>query len=119
MNVKRGDVVLVDYPYTKGGGTKVRPALVIQNDKDNQRIVNTIIAQITGTIHRASTEPTQLLVDVTTSEGRQSGLKQTSAVNCLNLFTIHQQDVLGKLGSLSPLLMKRIDDCVKVALELP
>ncbi len=33
MNVQRGDVVLVDYPYTTGGGTKVRPVLVIQNDR--------------------------------------------------------------------------------------
>ena len=32
MNVQRGDVVLVDYPYAAGGGTKVRPVLVIQND---------------------------------------------------------------------------------------
>jgi mRNA-degrading endonuclease toxin of MazEF toxin-antitoxin module len=30
MNVQRGDVVLVDYPYAAGGGTKVRPVLVIQ-----------------------------------------------------------------------------------------
>jgi len=36
MNVQRGDVVLVDYPYTAGGGTKVRPVLVIQNGRDNQ-----------------------------------------------------------------------------------
>jgi mRNA-degrading endonuclease toxin of MazEF toxin-antitoxin module len=41
MNVLRGDVVLLDYPYA-GGGAKVRPALVIQNDRDNQRLVNTI-----------------------------------------------------------------------------
>ena len=37
MNVQRGDVVLVDYPYPGGGGAKVRPALVIQNDRDNRR----------------------------------------------------------------------------------
>ncbi len=36
MNVQRGDVVLVDYPYAAGGGAKVRPVLVIQNDRDNQ-----------------------------------------------------------------------------------
>lgn len=24
MNVERGDVVLIDYPYSRGGGSKVR-----------------------------------------------------------------------------------------------
>jgi mRNA-degrading endonuclease toxin of MazEF toxin-antitoxin module len=27
--MKRGDVVLVDYPFSEGGGSKVRPALVV------------------------------------------------------------------------------------------
>jgi mRNA-degrading endonuclease toxin of MazEF toxin-antitoxin module len=30
MTMNRGDVVLVDYPFTTGG-TKVRPALVVQS----------------------------------------------------------------------------------------
>jgi mRNA interferase MazF len=106
MSVQRGDVVLIDYPYATAGGSKVRPALVIQNDKDNQRLVNTIVAQITGTVQRATTEATQLLIDVSTAEGQQSGLRYTSVVNCRNLFTINQQDVLRKLGSLPPPLLQ-------------
>jgi mRNA interferase MazF len=43
MNVHRGDVVLVDYPYPAGTGAKVRPVLVIQNDRDNQHLRNTIV----------------------------------------------------------------------------
>jgi len=61
MNVQRGDVVLVDYPYAAGSRTKVRPVLVIQNDRDNQRLLNTIVAQITSVTRRAL-EPTQLLI---------------------------------------------------------
>lgn len=29
MKFRRGDVVLVDYPYTSGGQTKVRPVLIV------------------------------------------------------------------------------------------
>jgi mRNA-degrading endonuclease toxin of MazEF toxin-antitoxin module len=36
MKALRGEVVLVDYPYAAGVGAKVRPAVVIQNDHDNQ-----------------------------------------------------------------------------------
>jgi hypothetical protein len=33
MRVKRGDVVLVDYPYSDRAGSKVRPCVVVQNDQ--------------------------------------------------------------------------------------
>ena len=46
MNVQRGDVVLLDYPYASGSGGKVRPALVVQNNRDNQRLTNTIVVQM-------------------------------------------------------------------------
>jgi len=72
--VNRGDVVLVDFPYASGTGSKLRPALVIQNDADNARLVNTILLQITGTTHRAL-EATQVLVEVATPGGVQTGLK--------------------------------------------
>ena len=43
MNVQRGDIVLVDYPYASGTGAKVRPVLVVQNNRDNQRLLNTTL----------------------------------------------------------------------------
>ena len=42
-SVVRGDVVLVDYPYTDRTGSKVRPCIVVQNDTDNQRLDATIV----------------------------------------------------------------------------
>ena len=118
MNVQRGDVVLVDYPYAAGGGIKVRPVLVIQNDRDNQRLLNTIVAQITSVTRRAL-EPTQLLIEIATPAGQQSGLRQNSVVNCVNLLTLDKDKVLRKLGSLPDVLMQQINNCLKAALELP
>lgn len=46
MTVTRGEVVLVDYPYSDGTGSKVRPALVVQSDNLNLRITDTILAAI-------------------------------------------------------------------------
>jgi mRNA interferase MazF len=108
----------VDFPYTSGTRSKVRPALVIQNDRDNARLVNTIVAQITGTTQRAL-EPTQVLVEVGTPEGRQSGLRFDSVVNCVNLVTLHKDKVLRVLGSLPNVLMQKVNDALKAALELP
>jgi mRNA interferase MazF len=118
MNVQRGDVVLVDYPYASGTGAKVRPALVIQNDRDNQRLLNTIVVQITSVTRRAL-EPTQLLIELATPAGVQSGLRQDSVVNCVNLLTLDKEKILRKLGSLPDSELQLVNACLRVALELP
>jgi mRNA interferase MazF len=117
--MKRGDVILADLPFSDASGSKVRPALVVQCDRNNQRLDDVILALITRTTHRAGLEPTQLLVDITTPEGRQSGLLHTSAVKCEHLITLHQRLVRRVIGSLPASLMSRIDTCLKEALELP
>jgi mRNA interferase MazF len=117
MKVRRGEVVLVDFPYA-GGGAKVRPALVVQNDRDNARLLNTIVVQITSVTRRAL-EPTQLLILLASSEGQQSGLRQDSVVNAVNIATIDQARVLRVLGNLPPAAMQQVDVCLKVALDLP
>jgi mRNA interferase MazF len=116
--MKRGDVVLLDYPYADGSASKVRPALIVQNDRDNQRLTNTIVALITKNVSRVH-EPTQFLIDVSTPEGQQSGLNQNSAVACSNLFTVAQTKVRRVIGSLAPAAMTQIVDCLRVALGLP
>ena len=117
MNVQRGDVVLLDYPYASGGGAKVRPALVVQNDRDNQRLTNTIVVQITSVTRRAL-EPTQLLVELSTAEGQQSGLRQDSVVNCVNIVTLEKGKILRRLGALPESLLQQVDGCLMAALDL-
>jgi mRNA interferase MazF len=114
----RGDVVLVDYPFSSGGGFKRRPALVIQNDQDNARLISTVVAMVTSRTGRVH-EPTQLLIDVSTLEGQLSGLRHNSAVACTNLFTIEKTLVRSRIGALSANQMAQIDVCLKVALKLP
>jgi mRNA-degrading endonuclease toxin of MazEF toxin-antitoxin module len=60
MNVRRGEVVLVDFPYSDHMGSKVRPALVVQADVWNQRLDDTILALITSSRHRRVGAATQL-----------------------------------------------------------
>jgi mRNA interferase MazF len=79
--------------------------------------VNTIVAQITSRTHR-TLETTQLLLRLNSPEGKQSGLRQDSVVNCVNLATLHETKILQILGSLSG-IMYQIDACLKAALGLP
>ena len=114
--MKRGDVVIVDFsPTTPSAG--IRPAVVVQNDRDNGRMRNTIVAQVTSNIRRAQ-EDTQLLIDQNHADWQQSGLRLASVINCSNLATVRQTDVRRVIGSLSSATLQKIDNCLRAALEL-
>jgi mRNA interferase MazF len=117
MNDQRGDIVLASFPFASGAGGSRRPVLIVQNDADNQRMSNTIVAQITSSLTQAK-ESTQLLIEVSTDEGKQSGLLRDSVVSCNNLATIHERRIQDLIGSLSAVTMARIDDCLKATLGL-
>ena len=118
MTVQRGDVVIVEYPNTSGVGRKRRPAVVVQNDKNNQRLTNTIVVGITSNTSRIH-EPTQLLLRVASPEGKQSGVVADSAVTCENILTVEQGLISRTIGTLPPAIMRQLDDCLKLSLGLP
>lgn len=115
--MNRGDVVIVDFPYSAGLASKIRPALVVQSDLENQRLSKTIIAMITGNLQRVSHD-THFLIDPNTAEGASSGLHGPSLVSCINLFTLEQQDILRAIGQLPKTSMLRVDLCLRAAFNL-
>jgi mRNA interferase MazF len=117
MSICRGDVVLAWYPFASGRGDKRRPCLVIQNDADNQKIANTVVAQITSKALRIG-DKSHLLIEIATSEGKQTGLLQDSLVSCNNLATIEQSLIDKVIGSLSGAMMQKVDECLKAALGI-
>src|SRR5688572_23687704 len=115
--MKRGDVVILDFPFSSGTQGKVRPALIVQNDRENAAISKTIVAIITGNLRRAN-HPTHCLIDPGASEGATSNLHGKSLVNCTNLYTVDQASVKRTIGSLSQVLLDRVDICLREALGL-
>ena len=109
---------MAELPYSDRSGSKVRPALVVQNDLNNRRLHDVILALITSTTHRASAEPTQLLIDITTPDGQRAGLLHTSAVKCEHLITLHQRLIKRVIGQLSPASMTQVNGCLKISLGL-
>ncbi len=119
MKVNRGDVIIIDHPFSDAGGSKVRPALVVQNDRRNALLAETIVALVTSNLRYVPTDPTQVFIDLNTPDGQASGLNRDSAVKCGKLFTIHEDLIRRKIGVLSAGLMQQVNACLKVALELP
>jgi len=113
----RGDVIIVDFPFTDVPTKKRRPAVVVQAEAYNLTIAKTVVAMVTGNLLRAA-DPAHLFVDPKSPDGASSGLRATSLVSCYNLITIEQDDILKALGQLSPVLLQRLDECLKAALGL-
>ena len=74
MRVQRGDIVLVDFPYSNHTGSKMRPALVVQSDVWNQRLNTTMLAGITSNLHRRVGAPTQYFIDLETTTPKHLSL---------------------------------------------
>jgi mRNA-degrading endonuclease toxin of MazEF toxin-antitoxin module len=116
--MRRGEIVLLSFPFSSGGGSKVRPAVVVQCDSNNHRLQNTIVAMVTTSTHLAKVEPTQFLIDPKTPEGGPTGLLHPSAVKCENLFTVVQSVVIRTIGTLHPSHLIRLNACLKASLQL-
>src|SRR5688572_16154429 len=114
--MNRGQLVIVDFRSTSPSAG-VRPALVVQNDRDNARMSNTIVVQVTTNIRRAGHD-TQILIGTSHPDWAISGLRRPSVVNCSNVYTIEQMDVARIIGSLSAATMYEIDESLKAALGI-
>ena len=117
MTFRRGDIVLVDYPFSTGIGGSRRPALVVQNDSYNRRIHNTVVAQITTNLARAR-DPAHHIIQIATAEGQQSGLLHDCVVSCINLATVLVDRIDRAIGRLPDDSMEEIDRCLAVSLDL-
>ncbi len=112
--MNRADVVLVDWPFSDGTGSKLRPAVVVQADYLNGLIDDTILIQITSKGH--GIPGTEIVLDPTVET--TSGLLHLSYAFCPNFLTIEQALIDQTIGRLSDVAMIEIDRCLKATLEL-
>ncbi len=99
--MKRGDVVLVDWPYSDRTGSKLRPAVVVQADFLNGFIDDTILVQITRTMH--GIPGTEVRLDP--AQEMASGLSHLSFASCANLLTADPALIDQTIGYLSDAAM--------------
>jgi mRNA interferase MazF len=116
--MKRGDVVLVRFPHPSGQRGKKRPAVVIQSNAYANTVNTVVVAEVTKNLTMKG-DPACLFIDVSTPEGKATGLLVDSVVSSLVLTTVYADTVALVLGSLSPTQVQKLDDCLKVGLALP
>ena len=116
--MNRGDVVLVRFPHPSGLRGKKRPAVLVQSDAYAGAVSTIVVAEVTKNLTMAS-DPACLFIDVTTPEGKATGLVRDSVVSCLVLVTVYTDTIAQVLGSLSAPMKQKLNDCLKAALDLP
>ncbi len=110
-NYKRGDVLLLPFPFTDLSTTKRRPAVVLSTDAYNMRQVDLIVAPITSDV--AHRQPD----DCVLNDWAAAGLVKPSVVKAV-IGTIEQTQVLRKLGSLSTADLRRVEQAIAAAIGL-
>lgn len=111
--MKRGDVVIVDFPFSDQSATKRHPALVVQADALNRSLPDTILASISTTAKRGGTH-----VQIDPQAEPNSGLNARCGVRCEKLLVVDKRNIRGAIGELSAQAMRSVDDCLRQALEL-
>lgn len=116
--MKRGDVVLARVPHAAGTRGKKRPAVVIQSDAYNATFRHVVVAEVTSN-PRWLGDPACLAIDISTLEGKATGLHKNGVISCLHLVTMNADRLGSPIGSLAPAQLRQLDDCLKAALGLP
>ena len=116
--MNRGDVVLVRFPHPSGKRGKKRPAVVVQSDAYAGTVSTVLVAEVTKNLTMKH-DPACVFINISTPEGRATGLLHDSVISGLVLDTVYADTIALVLGTLSPALLKKLDDCLKAALGLP
>lgn len=113
MQVKRGDIYYADLSPVVGseqGG--IRPVLIIQNDIGNRHSPTVICAAITSRMNKSKL-PTHIEVDA-----RRYHIVKNSVILLEQIRTIDKQRLKELVCHVDRELMKRVDEALRISLEL-
>ena len=113
---KRGDIVLIGFPFTDLSGSKQRPALVISANRYNKKRDDIILAAITSHISGNTEEDEYLLSPL---DQKLAGLPKQSLVKLGKLVTIDQRLIRKRLGHISSTTQSLIRNILHEIIWIP
>ncbi len=114
MPLKKGDIILVPFPFTDLSTTKLRPAVVLWVDSSGIDITVCFISS--QNVSNISSE--EFIIETTDPEFSQTGLKVTSKVRVSRIVTIERNLITRKLGKLETNLLQKLDNGLRNAFQL-
>ncbi len=111
--MQQGDIVIINFPFTSLVSSKIRPALIISNEKFNQKGVNLMLLAI-------STQPGQSFYSakLTQADLTKGTLLKPSFIRFSNILSLEKKLIIKKVGELSSkkskLIIQKLIDFLKV-----
>jgi len=103
MRIRQGDLVLLKYPFSNLKEFKVRPALVVSNDKLNKNSQDCILVPLTTVIKK---DDHPILIN---QEDLSSGkLIKESRIRADKIFTGSRDLIFLKIGSLNKRMFLKV-----------
>jgi mRNA interferase MazF len=113
MEIKRGDVIIVDLePVIGSEQGKMRPCVVVQNDVGNKHAPTTVVAPITDAEGRKA-YPFQVFLD----KG-EANLGKDSIIMCEQIRVIDKERIIKITGNLSEDKIKELNSALICELDL-
>jgi len=113
--LKRGDIVLVAFPFTDLTAEKLRPAVIASADPQQTDV---IIAFISSVVPPGGPSETDYLLKQDNPDFVRTGLKQTSTFRMRKLLTIERSKIVRRLGKASPATRRELDIRLRRAVGL-
>ncbi|MDI3474907.1 MAG: hypothetical protein PWQ79_736 [Thermococcaceae archaeon] len=102
MNLK-GKFVLVPFPFTNLKATKLRPALVLHEGKED-----VVVAFVSSRKNRFEPD-TDVKIETSHPEFTSTGLKVSSIIKLTKIATLHKGLLIGVLGELPKDLFQEVN----------
>lgn len=104
--MNQGDIVITNYPYTSHKEFKIRPALIVSNDKYNLGL-NRVLLPI-------STKENSYSKPLNQEDLEEGFLEKSSCVRFSNIVSIHKGNLFRKVAKLKkPALGKIVEELIK------
>ncbi len=106
----KGTVILVAFPFTDLSGNKVRPCIVLHDQKSGEDCIVAFISSVPHT----TPPPYGVRVQATAA----NGLKTNSVIKTNKIATLQKKIILGELGKLDKIVMQSVDAQLKKVFSL-
>jgi mRNA interferase MazF len=114
MALQKGDIVLVNFPFTDLSQTKLRPALILSaNEALNEVTLCFISSQKIDQL-----APEEFVINAADQEFLKTGLKVSSKVRVTRMITLQRQQIVRRLGALSGQYFRTLNTLMIQAFQL-
>ena len=96
--MKKGEIVLISFPFTDLSGVKLRPAVILAN-KTSDVIVAFLTTNTKYKDH----------YDIKIKPNKINGLKKFSILKISKIMTLHRELIMGKIGNINKSQIRQIN----------